>query len=180
MRHSLHRSIVLLSSLIAVGPHAALAQSLIDTSSVIPSLRPVAVWVSAGLGPSSNGLAGAITTTVSAGSLVVAYRGGFSGNPFPGTSNDVHSNAVLFGARTDGRRLFGSAALGYGRATAQHYSDNGNPIEYPTVGVLAYDCAVHANYIVPGIAASFSGIIGTSHTTSLAVTVELELGWFGK
>jgi hypothetical protein len=50
----------------------------------------------------------------------------------------------------------------------------------PGVGVLAYDVTGHANYIVPGIAVSFSGNIGPSRVAYSALTFALELGWFGK
>jgi hypothetical protein len=49
----------------------------------------------------------------------------------------------------------------------------------PRVGALAYDLVVHANCIFGGVGGSFSGSVGPSGVTHSALTVGLELGWFG-
>jgi hypothetical protein len=114
------------------------------------------------------------------GPLLLAYRGSDVG-PLIAAGPGVHGDAALLGVRAGGRRVFGSAALGYARATSYHQCDQcGVTRVDPSVGVLAYDVTGHANYIVPGIAASFSGNIGPSRAAYSAITFELELGWFGK
>jgi hypothetical protein len=121
-----------------------------------------------------------IRANLSVGSLLFTYRGSDVG-PFIGTGAGVRDDAALVGVRTGGRRLFGSAALGYARATPYQQCDQcGVTREDPGVGVLAYDVTAHANYIIPGIAVSVSGNLGPSRAAYSAITVELELGWFGK
>lgn len=173
--------------LVAVCPHAARTQVLVDSSSVVsrPS-RPIAAWASVGLGSGHvhaepNGmLTGVIRANMSVGSLLLTYRGSDLG-PFISAGTGVRDEAVLVGARTGGRRLFGSVALGYARATPYHQCDQcGVTTVDPGVGVLAYDVTMHANVIVPGIAAAFSGNIGPSRARYSAITVGLELGWFGR
>jgi hypothetical protein len=114
------------------------------------------------------------------GALLLTYRGSDLG-PLFAAGDGVRGDAALLGVRTGGRMVFGSAALGYARA-AHYYSCDGCGAGRmdPGVGALAYDLMGHANYIVPGIAVSFSGNIGPSRVAYSAITLELELGWFGK
>jgi hypothetical protein len=176
-----------LAGLIAAVPHVALAQSAVDSSEVVPhASRAIAAWASVGFGPGqvhgsgSGALAGEIRVNVSVGSLLLMYRGSDVG-PFIGAGDGVRDDAALLGVRAGGRRLFGSASLGYARAAHYHACDGcGAPYVDSGVGVLAYDVTGHANYIVPGIAVSLSGDLGPSRAAYSALTVGLELGWFGK
>jgi hypothetical protein len=121
-----------------------------------------------------------IAVLVALVSLLLSYRGSDVG-PFMGSGNGVRDEAALLGVRSGGRRLFGSAAIGYARAAHYYTCDGcGMGIVDTGVGVLAYDVMAHANIIVPGIAVSFSGNIGPSRVAYSAVTFALELGWFGK
>jgi hypothetical protein len=185
-----HRDRVAFVSLLALsvaGPHIARAQSLGDTATVVaPTSRPIAAWASVGLGSgavhgTAGGLlAGMVRAHVSVGSLLLTYRGSDVG-PFIAAGDGVSDDAVLAGVRTRGRRLFASTALGYARASHYHQCDGcGVTTVDPGVGVLAYELAMHANLVVPGIAVSFSGNIGPSRVRYSAFTVALELGWFGR
>jgi hypothetical protein len=180
------RRSILLLALIAAGSHAARAQSPDDTDSSTASRFPIAVWGSLGLGQGSvhggnNGMLGVVTRgNVSIGPWLLTYRGSDVG-PYFGTGNGVRDDGVLVGLRTGGRRLFGSAALGYVRASSYHQCDQcGREQVNPSVGAFAYDVTLHANYVIAGIQASLSGSTGPSGVKYSALTVGLELGWFGQ
>jgi hypothetical protein len=185
--HPLNLPIAVLVALIAVWPRVALAQSTVDSSKVVPhSKHPIAAWASVGLGPGqvrgsgSGAVADEIRANVAVGSLLFTYRSSDAG-PFIGSGDGVRDDAALVGVLAGGRRLFASASLGYARAAHYHQCDGcGRGLVDPGVGVLAFDVTGHANYIVPGIAVSFSGNIGPSRVAYSALTFALELGWFGK
>jgi hypothetical protein len=180
--------LILLLALIATGPHAARAQSPDDADSSTAGRYPVAVWGSLGIGTGklrgANGgsAVGVIRGNVSVGPLLLTYRGSDVGLfLFPGSGDGVREDGALVGLRTDGRRIFASAALGFAGASTYHVCDGcGAQRVDPRVGVLAYDVMIHANYLVPGIHASLSGSVGPARVTHYATTIGLELGWFGQ
>ena len=163
------------------------AQSATDSTTPTTNWHPpVAAWGSVGLGPGrtqeapGGGVAGVVRANVSVGPWLLMYRANDVG-PFISAGSGVRDAGILAGMRTGGHRLFGSAALGYARANSYHQSDNSSyPDVAPSVGALAYDFALHANAYVAGLALSFYGDIGPSHTTYSAFTLSLELGWFGR
>jgi hypothetical protein len=100
--------------------------------------------------------------------------------PFMGSGSGVQERGVLLGARSGGRRLFATGALGYVRANPYHQSDNSSDADVqPSVAAVGYDVTVHANAILVGLAFGLSGNIGSSNTSYAAVTLSLEAGWFG-
>jgi hypothetical protein len=164
-------------------PRLALSQHGPDVPAHHQGYQPlVAAWVSAGVGTGGvqvqNGgssVAGVARVSASVGPWLLTYRASDVG-PFMSAGSGVRDAGILAGVRTSGHRAFASAALGYARANPYHSND---PSE-PSVGVMAYDVAVHANAFVPGIALAFSGDVGPSRATYVAVTLSAELGWFGR
>lgn len=154
---------------------AAHAQTPHDST---PS-APYAVWASVGLGPSSGGVAGIVRANMSLDRYLVTYRATEQG-PFFGTGFAVSERALLVGARTPGKRIFGSAAIGYADAGSYHQSDGCAQCDRRHGSSLAYELGAHANALVPGLALTFAGAAGPSHTSWSAMTVSLELGWFGR
>jgi hypothetical protein len=185
LTHPHRLAFVGLLALIVVFPHTARAQSGVDSSTArAPASRRIAIWASLGLGggsvhESDNGtIGGVFAAHASVGRLLLTYRTSDMSSFFGGPG--VRDHALLAGVRTGGRRLFGSAAAGYGLAT--HYFDfeSGTRTEEPRTGVLAYQLALHGNLLVPGLALSYSGALGSSRVTYSALTLALELGWFGR
>jgi len=90
----------------------------------------------------------------------------------------VRDNALLVGARSRGDHLFGAGAVGIGQATPSESSDAGT--SYGTQqAAFAYDFSAHADYDVLGLALAVSGVVGPTKTSYVAVTLGVELGWFG-
>lgn len=166
----------LVAMIVMAGPHTLRAQT--PTSGWQPDL---AAWGSVGVGSGSiSGIAGVSRENISVGPVLLSVRQTDIG-PFISAGPGVRDNGVLFGVRTGGHRLFGSGALGYSRATPFHQCDT---CGYTTTGAtesgLAYDFMLHANALVPGLAASFSGVIGSQRINYSAFTIGVELGWFGR
>jgi hypothetical protein len=87
---------------------------------------------------------------------------------------------MLVGVRSSGRRAFAAAALGYAEARPYRRCEcSTGPDPRPQVHGLAYDITLHANAVVPGVAVSFSGIARAPRANYQAVSLALELGWFG-
>lgn len=90
---------------------------------------------------------------------------------------------MLTGMRTGGHRVFASGVVGYSRAKPYQDGgiDGGGRRTYaPSESALAYDVSLHGNVYVPGVALSLSGDIGSSRSTYTALTLSVELGWFGR
>jgi hypothetical protein len=126
-----------------------------------------------------SGIGGVLRETISVGpALIMARQSDFG--PFIGAGSGVQERGLLLGARTGGRRLFATGALGYVRANPYHQSDNNSNTDVqPSVGALGYDVTVHANAIVVGLALALSGNIGPSKSSYSAITLNVEAGWFG-
>ena len=153
--------------------------------------RPIAAWLALGLGSgvlsqggsgSGSPLAGVLRANLSIGRLLVMARASDVG-PFLGGGPGVSDMALLVGVRSPGRRAFLTAAGGVAAATpyqASCFDCGGGHHNGATVAALAFDVGLHANYLVPGVAAGISGAIGPSSVTHAAFTVAVELGWFGQ
>ena len=116
---------------------------------------------------------------LSVGPVVLSYRNSDAG-PFIGGGDGVRDSGLLGGVRTGGRRIFGAAALGFANANHYHKCDGCDPTRVgPSAGVMVYDVTAHANLLVIGAAASFSGIVGPERVKYSVLTLELEAGWFG-
>lgn len=132
-------------------------------------------------GSASGLVAGVLKTTVSVGSLMLSIRTSDVTGIFTGPRG-VREAAMLAGVRTGGRRAFASAALGLSRAQEAHGVglDCGPSRDCPYRTAVAFDLGVHANLLVPGVHAAFTGVAGPSKVSYTAVVVGLELGWFGQ
>jgi len=143
----------------------------------------VAVWISGSLGPGSlahedgNPLASALRANVSVGPVLATYRQDIV-EPFE-SGNAVRDNALLVGVRSSGRRVFGSAALGYSEARPYQKCDCFGTADESTVHGMAYDVSAHANLVLFGASLSFSGVAFAPRANYFAATVGLEAGWFG-
>lgn len=119
---------------------------------------------------------------VSVGPLLLTYRTSDLGPPFGNGGTGVRDQAILAGLRTGGHRAFGSAALGYARA--EQYETGGAQCSAPQActhaGAMAVDLSLHVNWLVPGLAVSYSGTVGPAPVAYSAYTLALELGWFGR
>ena len=141
------------------------------------------MWGSAGFGnaqvasvPMGQGAAIA-KINLSVGPVVLSFR---DAGPFIGIGDFVRDDGLLGGVRTGGRRIFGSAALGFANASHHHECDGcGHNNVEPSVGVMVYDVTAHANLLVIGAAASVSGIVGPERVRYSVFTLGLEAGWFG-
>jgi hypothetical protein len=182
------RALFLSAALLPVLAAAAAAQGLPDSSvDAVPRLAlPVAAWASASLGPGSvgkspaGGVASALSGTLSVGPLLVIVRGSDVG-PYMSAGDGVNASSVLVGARTSGSRLFASGALGLSRARHYHECDQcGYRTTDSPSDALAYDVTLHANAYVVGLALSLSGNAGSGVASYSAVTLGVELGWFGR
>jgi hypothetical protein len=91
----------------------------------------------------------------------------------------VHDNALLAGVRSRGDHLFVAGAVGIGQAAPSETSDAGTATGAQQAG-FAYDFSAHADYEVAGVALAISGVAGPPKTSYVAVTVGVELGWFGR
>jgi hypothetical protein len=180
------KRLLLVVALIAASPRALRAQYSDEADSSMTFRPPIAAWASLGLGSgqihgvNSGSLAVTVRGNVSAGPLLLTYRGSDIG-PFPGYGQGVREDGVLVGVRTGGHHLFVSSALGY-TAVGPYQSCDACGAERvsPRVSALAYDLMAHAAYIVAGLDVSLSGAIGPSRVTYSAFTVGLELGWLGR
>lgn len=179
---SLLRAAIGVAIIAASTPSRAAAQSSADD-------RTVAVWISAAFGPgslsgaTSSQLAGVARANVSVGPWVASLRGAEIG-PIFGTGDGISETAVLVGLRSEGRRTFVSAALGYAVATP-NATASATAAGAPTwtgggSSVLAFDLTAHANARIVGVVASLSGSAGPSHVRHTELTAGLELGWFGQ
>jgi hypothetical protein len=166
-------------------PRLLTAQSSADSSASHVHVPSMALWGSLGLGSggvapnSTAGLAGIAKINLSVGPVMLCFRTTDVG-PFISAGDGVRDNGLLGGVRSRGRRMFASAALGFANASHYHQSDQNGPELAPSAGVLAYDVTAHANLLVLGAAVSFSGNLGPAPTRYSAVTVGLEVGWFGR
>jgi hypothetical protein len=180
------RCLVAFVALVACA-RAASAQEASDTLAVAGVADPpLAIWASVGVGTghvngsNDGGVAGALRASVSVGPWLLSYRE-FGLGPLIGSGDGVRDRALLAGMRTGGHRLFASAALGHGTAT--HYLQRGEQsaaLVDPPVDALAYDAALHANFELLGLALNLSGNVGPARVAYSAVTLALELGWFGR
>lgn len=170
----------------AMSPQRLAAQSSADTSPPPVHIPQVALWASLGSGsarlPSISTSQGAFVGKVnlSVGPVVLSFRGSDAGPFFPGGGDGVRDSGLLGGVRTGGRRIFGSAALGFANASHYHECDGcGRGRVEPSTGVMVYDVTAHANLLVVGAAASFSGIVGPERVRYSVFSLGLEAGWFG-
>lgn len=167
-------------------PRLLAAQASVDTLAPPVHIPGIALWGSAGFGnahvasiPAGQGAAIA-KINLSVGPALLAFRTSDAGPFYPGGGDGVRDSGLLGGVRTGGRRLFGSAALGFGNASHYHECDGcGHGNVEPSVGVMVYDVTAHANLLVIGAAASFSGITGPERVRYSVFTLGLEAGWFG-
>lgn len=181
-----HRAAPVALALSLAWASTAQAQEPVSAAGESAQRWPVAVWGSAGLGPGdvrttagSGLLAVATRLTASVGPLLLTYRGNDIVAVFS-SGDGVRDTSLLLGGRTGGRRVFGSAAMGYGSATPRHDCENcGTNRTGASAGVLAFDLVGHVNYLVPGLAVAFSGTAGPARVSYSSVTINLELGWFG-
>jgi hypothetical protein len=166
-----------------MSPRLLAAQASVDTAPPPVHIPRVALWGSAELGnahiASVSTIHGAAIATInlSVGPVMLSFR---DAGPFIGIGDFVRDDGLLAGVRTSGRRLFGSAELGFANASHHHECDGcGASRVEPSVGVMVYDVSAHANLLVVGAAASFSGIVGPARVRYSAFTLGLEAGWFG-
>lgn len=167
-------------------PRRLAAQASVDTLLPPVHIPRIALWCSAGFGnahiastPTVQSAAVA-KINLSVGPAVLAFRASDAGPFYPGGGDGVRDSGLLAGVRTGGRRIFGSAALGFGNASHYHDCDTcGHEDVEPSVGVMVYDVTVHANLLVIGAAASFSGIAGPERVRYSVFTLGIEAGWFG-
>lgn len=173
--------------MLLVHPGALAAQFAPDTLAVVKTRLPVAAWVAFGAGPgtvsgSSTGLlAGAARVNLSVGAMLLTARTSEVGPVFSAGPR-VRDNALLAGLRSADRRVFATGAVGV--ASAQRVRDGttscGPAQDCPRVTALTWDVGFHANYIVPGISASWSGVGGAGSVSYSAFSLAVELGWFGR
>lgn len=178
------RKLSRLLAVVALCPATALAQAPGDSTGTTGHSHPrIAGWISLGLGGGqgkSGGFGVVAAGNASIGALLLTYRESDFG-PFIAAGDGVRDHAVLVGVRSRWPRLFASAALGYGEASQYHQCDQcGVTTVDPAVSVMAYDVRLHANYFVPGLAISWSGVSGPARVRYDGITVALELGWFGR
>jgi hypothetical protein len=175
---------ILLLALVVILARPARAQPAKDRSPADTSVTTlVAAWASLGLGGatgSAHGIGAVLAGNLSVGPALLTYRISDFG-PFLAAGGGTRDNALLVGARTPGRRLFASAAVGFAVATPyrQECEECGVTKAGPRVGAIAYDVRLHANLTVPGVALSWAGAVGAPRVTYSSVTLALELGWFG-
>jgi hypothetical protein len=91
----------------------------------------------------------------------------------------VEDQALLAGVRSGGHDLFVVGAAGLARAKAVENFDNGSGTHGPSEAALAYDLSAHADFRIIGLGLAVSGVVGAERTTYIALTLGLELGWFG-
>jgi hypothetical protein len=91
----------------------------------------------------------------------------------------VRDNALLVGARSQGNHLFFVGTAGVARATAFESGDSGTSTG-PSQTALAYDVSAHTDFRVAGLALAASGVVGPAKTSYVALTLGVELGWFGR
>ena len=166
-----------------MSPQRLAAQASVDTTAPPVHVPRVALWGSAGFG---NAHVASVPTVqdvaiakinLSVGPVILSFR---DAGPFIGIGDFVRDDGLLGGVRTGGRRIFGSAALGFANASRHHECDGcGASSVEPAVGVMVYDVTAHANLLVIGAAASFSGIVGPERVRYSVFTLGLEAGWFG-
>jgi hypothetical protein len=168
-----------------MSPRLVNAQSPDHPPVSVAQLHP-AFWGSIQLGSgrvastSSSGLAGVAKVNLSLGPVVLAFRNS-DVDPLWSRVDGVRDNGLLGGVRTGGRRLFGSAALGFANASRYRVPCDGcRTAVDPSEDAMTYDISAHANLRVFGLAASFSGIASPSRVRYSAFTVGLEAGWFGR
>jgi hypothetical protein len=166
-----------------MSPRLLAAQASVDTCAPPVHIPQVAVWGSAELGNAQiasvpNGQSAAIAKiNLSVGPVILSFR---DAGPLIGLGDFVRDDGLLGGVRTGGRRIFGAAALGFANASHHHECDGcGASSVEPAVGVMVYDVTAHANLLVVGVDASFSGVVGPERVRYSAFTLGLEAGWFG-
>ena len=171
--------------MLAAAPYTLSAQRPGDAV-VAPPLPPIAAWASIGLGPgtvaqSSSAFAGAARANLTVGRLLFMYRSAGVG-PFLGSGDGVNDEAFLVGVRTSGHRLFAMAAVGFDSARRYHDCMEGctRTTDASRTSALAWDLSLHANALVPGLSLSYAGALGSSHVRYSALTLGVELGWFGR
>lgn len=166
-------SVAVLSALAATADRASAQE--------VPAGPDVTAWISAGLGTANiPGVVAVLREAISVGPALLMVRQADI-DPFIGAGSGVRERGLLVGARTGGRRLFATAALGYVRANPYHQSDNSSyPVVQPSVAAVGYDATLHANAILLGLALGLSGNIGSSNTSYAALTLSVEAGWFGR
>ncbi len=100
--------------------------------------------------------------------------GGFEDNPPPG----VQDYALLAGLRSRGDDLWAAAAVGLAQATdGESRVGRLTPLHR---AMATYDLSAHADYLVVGSVLSLSGTLGPADTRYVALTLGVELGWFGR
>lgn len=144
-----------------------------------PDPWPQRGWLYLGLGRGSikESLAGTIGGSYSAGPLMLTLRRSEARQWY---GDGIDETAFLIGARSAGPRGFVSAQLGPSAVHRFHTCDcSGNDWTGPTHGAIAFDAAVQANWIIPGIGFDLFGDLLPSSHRYAALAVMVQLGWFG-
>lgn len=89
------------------------------------------------------------------------------------SSPGIQDYAFLGGVRSRGNRLFVTGAFGLAQSTDPGVFNAPKPV------VAAFDFSAHAAYRIAGTALSISGLLGPRSTRYVAISLGLELGWFG-
>jgi hypothetical protein len=92
----------------------------------------------------------------------------------------VQDKTLLVGTRSRGDHLFVAGSVGVARATAFETSDGGGTSYGASQTALAYDVSAHTDFRVAGLALAASGVVGPAKTSYVALTLGVELGWFGR
>jgi hypothetical protein len=178
----------LLATALVATPRPGHAKVAADTSPLSNRVTsPINAWASAGLGPgemqaNNNGvIAGLLRGTVSVGPWLASYRV-TDISPFLSSGNGIIDNAFLVGLRSDGRRLFASAEVGYSH-TNPYYSasmDAGGRRSFQgSQSAMAFDLGLHATVDLAGVSLALSGAVGPARSTYAMTSLSVELGWFG-
>ena len=173
---------VLLAPAQRAGAQEIAAQGVTSESNSVNGWATLSLGGSKVAGNRDAVLAAALRGTASYNRAILEIRVTDAG-PFLQSGNGVSEAAALAGFRTMGRRLFATAALGYGSVVPYHQcgidgcarSDTG-----PRSGTLAYDFGLHANLVFAGVGAGLWGTVGPSGYAYTAVGLSAELGWFGR
>jgi hypothetical protein len=167
----------LLATALVATPRPGHAQVAADTSQLSNRVTsPINAWAN------NNGvIAGLLRGTVSVGPWLASYRVTDIG-PFLSSGNGIIDNAFLVGLRSDGRRLFASAEVGYSH-TSPYYSasmDAGGRRSFQgSQSAMAFDLGLHATVDLAGLSLALSGAVGPARSTYAMTSLSVELGWFG-
>jgi hypothetical protein len=91
----------------------------------------------------------------------------------------VVDEALLAGVRSSGDHFFVTGAAGIAQATPSVSGDAGTT-NGAAQAAFAYDFAGHAGFRVAALSLAVSGVAGPSKTSYVALSLGVELGWFGR